>query len=486
MNAKKSNAFSYWKYAFVAPVLFGLLLLLNEPLLLAGEIQPSNLALPAENTLSTEQVTVPERALSLPVVAQTQESNDADIINNCAKLTKAIRENDLNKIKELLQTVDPNCVDPNPAYEEIYVDGHRFIQEQAAMPFHAAARQGWIEAADLLLTAGAKLEAYAEGDGTPLLAAAAYGQLPFVQYLQQKGANLKRVFPNHGSVLTVAANEGHTEMVSYLLDQEMEVDASYPNQGTPLIAAANNGHTATVKLLLDRGAKVDKHSPNQGTALIAAANNGHVATVQLLKERGANINLDSPNHGTALVAAANNGHVNTVAYLLENGADLMRSRAVSAAANNGHTETIKLLTGNNQHVQLNLHINRHEDQLESMEVELEHLDEELDLLELLADADVHIDVHEGEDDYGLGMIQAANNGHNETIAYFLEQGVNIDYRTSDDGTALIAAANNGETSTCRFLIEQGATIDLLTYNQGTALIAAANNCLLYTSPSPRD
>ena len=31
MNAKKSTRFSYWKYAFVAPLLFVLSLILNEP-----------------------------------------------------------------------------------------------------------------------------------------------------------------------------------------------------------------------------------------------------------------------------------------------------------------------------------------------------------------------------------------------------------------------------------------------------------------------
>lgn len=475
MNAKKSNAFSYWKYAFVAPVLFGLLLLLNEPLLIAAEADTIGMTMPAEQAEPAEERILPERPIitRAPLLTPEQD-NESTIVNNCAKLTKAVRENDLEKIKSLLKTIDPNCIDPDPGFEVKIIAGCRFFEEHAAMPLHAAARQGLKGAADLLLAAGAQLEAYAEGDGTPAFAAAAHGQLEFLQFLEAKGASLTRVFPNHGNLLTTAANEGHNQIVDFLLGKGLDVDASFPNQGTPLIAAANNGHTSTVKLLLNKGAVVDAQSPNQGSALIAAANNGHLETVKLLLDRGADINQRSPNQGNALVAAANNGHAQTVAYLLDKSTNPLRKNALAAAANNGHTETVKLLIGDHDY-QVDVQIARNEEPIKELELEMGTLEEEADILELLAEGNVHIDISDGRSSHGLGMINAANNGHTETVEYFLEQGVPIDFRTPDQGTALIAAANNGHTATCEYLLDAGAKVNLATPNQGTALIAAANN-----------
>ena len=70
--------------------------------------------------------------------------------NNCAALLRAVKRNNTQIVKTLVQTVDPNC-----EYRE---------EGEPRSPLNAAAREGNVEIGKLLLAANADVEFRARGD----------------------------------------------------------------------------------------------------------------------------------------------------------------------------------------------------------------------------------------------------------------------------------------------------------------------------------
>nr|WKN35735.1 ankyrin repeat domain-containing protein [Tunicatimonas sp. TK19036] len=279
MNAKKSNPHSYWKYAFIAPILLVTLIIMNKPV--------SALAQHAEEE-------------SLPAVAQGDTQD-------CRELLSAVKANDQSKVAELIKTITPNCT--------YYGD------DEPRSPLVAAARNGALEIGQLLVEAQADIEFHAAGDETPLMAAARYGQLEFVKYLVDQGAEINRQLGGDGTALINACQNGHLEVAKYLISQKAEINQAVQGDGTPLLVAAKNGHLEVVKYLLSQNAKINQSISGDGTALIAASKNGQLDVVRYLISQKAEIDQQVPGDGTALIDAVKNNHYTTAKLLLENGAD---------------------------------------------------------------------------------------------------------------------------------------------------------------------
>jgi ankyrin repeat protein len=165
---------------------------------------------------------------------------------------------------------------------------------------HLAAERDQVEAARLLLDAGADPGALTTWNATPLDWAATMGSVRVADLLLARGAGPL-------SLLNAAAL-GRQDRVRDLLadgsdpathrrrDAPGQADEYWPEGSAhirgdvvsdALYAAARNGHTATVAWLLDQGADVNAAGVFGGTALHWAAINGHAGTVQLLLARGA-------------------------------------------------------------------------------------------------------------------------------------------------------------------------------------------------------
>lgn len=122
---------------------------------------------------------------------------------------------------------------------------------------HWAGESGTREMAELLVSAGANLEAVTRiGDLTPLLIAAEAGNGPVVDVLLQSGANLKaRSSVGGATALHYAARAGSVGAVEALL-----AHGSDPNElqleweQTPLTFAVSENRVDVVRLLLDNGA----------------------------------------------------------------------------------------------------------------------------------------------------------------------------------------------------------------------------------------
>lgn len=188
MNTRKSNSFSYWKYAFLAPVVLLLLLVLNEPINLIAQPAIANLDY---------------------VEQQNDDSEDReDIIyknlNDCQGLLRAVKRQDIDKVKAFLASTNPDCT-----YRK---DG----EPRSALV--AAARKGNFEIAKLIVEAGGSVEYRAKGDESPLMAASRKGNVELVQYLIQKGAEVNRAVSGDGTALISAVRGNHLDVAKVLLE----------------------------------------------------------------------------------------------------------------------------------------------------------------------------------------------------------------------------------------------------------------------------
>ena len=161
------------------------------------------------------------------------------------QLIDAARNGDLEAVRSLTaEGADPNAV-----------------QGDGMTALHWAAERGHAQVADLLLSAGAAVEAKTRiGDYTPLHLAARGGHGPIVSALLDAGANPHATTTNSGVTalhLAAAAVDG-AEAVTALLGRDAVVDARETSSGqTPLMFAAAYNRAESVVALLEHGADPD-------------------------------------------------------------------------------------------------------------------------------------------------------------------------------------------------------------------------------------
>ncbi len=121
---------------------------------------------------------------------------------------------------------------------------------------HWAAKTGNREVAEVLIAAGADLEATTRlGSHMPLHVAAAAGKAGVAEALLLAGAPADPFTSTGAQPLHLAATAGVPEVVSSLLAHGASVDAREEEWGlTPLMFAAVRGRVAAVKTLMDAGA----------------------------------------------------------------------------------------------------------------------------------------------------------------------------------------------------------------------------------------
>lgn len=165
---------------------------------------------------------------ALPIRTSIQKAS-------CADLLRAVKDGDVQLVKKLLQSVDPDCA--------FYDEG------EPRSSLVAAARQGHMEIAQLLLNAKADVEYNASGDESPLMAAANYGHLELVKLLVASGAKVDRKVSGDGTALIGAVRGGHYEVAKYLLEQGANPFTMVSGDEYAMYHARMNGDKAMIKLL---------------------------------------------------------------------------------------------------------------------------------------------------------------------------------------------------------------------------------------------
>jgi ankyrin repeat protein len=231
-------------------------------------------------------------------------------------------------------------------------------------PLMFAAREGDVDSARVLITAGADVNATG-GDGKDALGLALFdGNYEVASFLLDSHANANQADAQEFTPLFWAVDRRNMEtapnfpwvvttdplpLIKKLLDAGANPNALVNNtprarmrEGSPrivyataLMRAAFSGDLELVKLLLSYGADPHIVSKDNETSLMAAAGTGFIngyhrakpaaerlEVIKLLVELGEDVNA-ADNYGiTSLMVAANMGEVPIVQYLIEQGADL--------------------------------------------------------------------------------------------------------------------------------------------------------------------
>jgi len=198
------------------------------------------------------------------------------------------------------------------------------LANNGCSPLGAAVDEGAVDAARLLIKAGADLNRIAPGaDENPLLFQAIYaGHLEMVKLLVEQGASLQRSDRYGNTALIAAASCGQTNIIQYLAAKGMKVNAGNRDGLNALMLAAWNRQVGSAKALLAAGADVNAKRPDGRTALMLAAEADSPEIVRLLIQHGANIDEIESNEFTALVFAARQGALESIQVLLDAGAAL--------------------------------------------------------------------------------------------------------------------------------------------------------------------
>ncbi len=332
-------------------------------------------------------------------------------------LLKAIKLNDVGKVRELLET----AADPN------YRDTLTGIT-----PLLAAAYYGNTAVVRALIEHDAEIDNVPWGLREERISASS---VP----VQER--DLMRAAARGDSALITAIREEHDAVAQLLL--EKGADALLPNRRaeTPGLFAARKGNSAVMRALLTRGLDPDLAQSDQlldyfvssivkkeklRALLIEAAGNGHAETTAVLLESGADPDVQDEEGRTALFWAASQGFAATVNVLLEHGAspDIKNDQGMTplmTAAKSGLQRVVSALLAHQAAV------NIREDSEQS---------------------------HENEGSGMTALAYAVRGGHTDIVGLLLEQGADPMVRNADGRTALDIARDNGYADIVQLLDRQ--------------------------------
>jgi ankyrin repeat protein len=216
--------------------------------------------------------------------------------------------------------------------------------EEHGPPLLKAAQADHVEAARLLLDAGADLYGPNEGGETPLVMAVQNGSLGVFRLLVERGYRMDAVRDNASWMLTEAARRGQSEMVRWLLAQGADVDLTDFQGCTALTYAAHGDHLELVEELLKAGANPDHRDNDTETVLMWAADHaGNAPVIRALLQGRADVNAKNNFAGTALSWAMRHGDADMVKALLDAGADANGASDLIRAAFYGFVPALRLL-----------------------------------------------------------------------------------------------------------------------------------------------
>ena len=259
-----------------------------------------------------------------------------------APLAEAVKQRDTAVVRVLLdQQVDVNA-----------------SQADGATALHWAAYWNDTETVDLLVRAGADVDAVNDLGVTPLWLASTHGtqdDATLVTQLLRAGADPNVAHLSGESPLMAAARTGRVQVVMALLAEGADVNATDTGHDqTALMWAAANRHPGVVETLVAAGAEVEARSrvrvrkvylPSRGasyrlsfeqhiergdieareqggfTALLFAAQQGDAESARVLLAAGADVNVAAPAGWSAVTVAVFTNHTAVAQLLLDDGAD---------------------------------------------------------------------------------------------------------------------------------------------------------------------
>lgn len=178
-------------------------------------------------------------------------------------------------------------------------------------PLMLATQIGNISILEILIKAGAQIDAQDYRGQTALHRAAICGHEGVAQLLKDKGADLNIADDQGETALVLAIENSQSEMVEFLLVSEVAIDARAQDRSTALHQAVFICDWKTTRSLLDRGAEINASTRDGFTPLHIAALRGLKNVVELLLRRGADVEAtvqwDRVKDGKGLVSCGATG-----------------------------------------------------------------------------------------------------------------------------------------------------------------------------------
>ena len=164
---------------------------------------------------------------------------------------------------------------------------------------HSALLEGHPDVVQLLIDAGADIEARNNFGRSPLLVASSKGKLSIVKLLVKAGAELCAT-DYRDTCLTLAAGYGRTETVRYLAGlQDLDVNHAEHGDFTALhnavygvhwyYSGVPEGYPDVVQVLIDAGADIEAKDDMGRSPLLHACCKGNLSIVKMLVEGGASV-----------------------------------------------------------------------------------------------------------------------------------------------------------------------------------------------------
>ncbi|XP_049435757.1 ankyrin repeat and death domain-containing protein 1A [Epinephelus fuscoguttatus] len=190
-------------------------------------------------------------------------------------------------------------------------------------PFALAAEHGCVEMMDMLIEQYnmVTMKPNKVGD-TPLHLAARNGHLDAVQLLLQSFDTRDEVNMDGETALYQAADNGQEECVLALLEAGCDPNILTTAQCSALHPVSEKGDTSLVQLLLYYKAHTDFQNENLEAPIHLAVRNSHIPVIHSLLTAGCNVNVTDKRSQTVMHLAAELARIEVVEMLLKAGLDL--------------------------------------------------------------------------------------------------------------------------------------------------------------------
>jgi len=369
-------------------------------------------------------------------------------------------------------------------------------------PIHHAIERGNREIFDILLKAGADINASFErtvkehvGYPTTRMTtvvefASEIGNLHALrQLLKLPELAVNRILRGHErSPLELAAKKGHGSAVDLLLSHGADVNISYrrPRNTTPLLEAVSGGYLSITKALIEAGAEVNalysqdegyyktisRASALAGTAAQSRLSNRTEAIEEQVESKSGDEGEESDEEeledggeflersveDTALQLAARLGNIEIIQILLETGANVdappqrYGGTALQYAASRGDTEIVQLL------LDAGAAVEAERGRMTALQGAAKG--GHCWIVELLLKRKAKVDARSRSTAKGSPLQLAAKGGHLRTVRLLLNWHAEINCQSPGlYATPLQAAAYQGSLEVVRLLLETGATVD---------------------------
>lgn len=323
-----------------------------------------------------------------------------------------------------------------------------------------AANQGRIEVMKLLIPK-ADLEAKDENRNTALCYTVSASGLGFDSQKQMEAASL---LLSAGADINSGVGEGFTPLMhaiigdnrdifDFIISKEADVNAKGYRGATPLMVAAEHDKTDYIDELISRKAEVNARDDFGRTPLMHAVWDGHYEAVKLLAFRGADIDAETEDGENALkIAYAHAGFGDEDSPLRIAYADIIDFLKPHSKKDVGRYKKLKPVI-------------RYPDQTNAVS----------GVTICLSDRVENMTPQE-RSELGIELCKAAYEGDANRIYNLLECGVSVDSKDAKNNSALFFALDNVHLEVAELLINRGATITLgLQEKLNHSLRVAAHN-----------